>query len=193
HAGAADEKRERMAPPTDRGPCAADEAAYQRVAPSRKAAIIRQRLGESHADPRAQRRGHAHDKRIPRVSRGDRRGEYGSERRYRSVHQAGETGLHDLEYEQSAPSLLLVLSNFWTQFLGSELLRPIFVRALLLCQVVEELSNARILRAARGSFIEPAGLLFNRAGPLLPPVQSQGTGTPHRFAMHESFDVLTAD
>src|SRR5216683_3931388 len=62
-----DQERQGMADPTESGHGAADQSAGPRVATPRQAAVVRQRLRETHAYPCTERCGQSDKKRIPRV------------------------------------------------------------------------------------------------------------------------------
>ena len=76
-----------------------------------EAAVVRQRLGKTHAYARPKRRGEADSKGVPGVLRGKRSREDGRERRNRTVHQSGEPRLHDLQDEEPSFRLVFFLAD----------------------------------------------------------------------------------
>src|SRR5580704_8781528 len=63
-----DQERQGMADPTESCHGAADQSAGPRVATPREGAVVRQCLGETHANPCTERCGQSDKKRIPGVS-----------------------------------------------------------------------------------------------------------------------------
>ena len=64
-------------------------------------------------------------------------------------------------------------------------MRPFFLR-----QVVQQLSNPRVLGSRRGAFVEAACLDFNRAGLLAHDVEAKRPHEPDGLALHKAFHVL---
>ena len=88
-----------MQHPADEGRGAGDDPAPDRVSAPGQLAGVGQRLGEAHADPRADRRGHADQEGGVRPLRGVGAGEDRRQRRHRAVHQPDERRLDHLEEE----------------------------------------------------------------------------------------------
>ena len=76
------------------------------------------------------------------------RGEDRGQRRDRAIHEAGQTGLHDLEHEQAAAGGVLVALGLGRQLLRLQLAGAMLVGALRLGQVVEQLADMDILERA---------------------------------------------
>ena len=68
--------------------------------PPGQSSIIRERLGETHADAGAEAGGKADSERVNAAVGRERRGKQRRERRDRSIHQTGQPRLDDLQDEQ---------------------------------------------------------------------------------------------
>src|SRR5216684_965035 len=114
-------------------------------------------------DARSRGGGKSHEKCIPAILRSEGCRKYGSQRRNRSVHQSGQTGLHNLENKKPALRSLLVRLYVSRQFLFVQFLRTLFVLALFVNEIVEQLPDAGVLRTRPGLLVEPASLYFQGA------------------------------
>jgi hypothetical protein len=143
-----DQERQRMADPTESCHGAAGQSADPRVATPCEAAVVRQCLGETHADSCTQRRGQSDKKRIPGVPSCKSCREHWGQRRHRTIHESGKTRLYDLQNKESSPGLIFIFVDLWAQLFLDQLLRPVLVRGLFLSQVIEQLADTGILSLA---------------------------------------------
>ncbi len=148
-----DEIRQGVAKPAEHGHQPANESARPRMAASGQAAVVGQRLGESHADARAHGGGQSDEKGGRAAVRGERGGEQRRERGDGAVHEPGESGLDDLQDEQPLGAGLFVLA----QFGRGDLLGGDGVVAFLFGEVAEELADAGVGGAAAGGLVKAAG------------------------------------
>ena len=74
-----------------------------------------------------------------------------------------------------------------------QLFGPIFMRTLLLSQIVEQLPQTRVLRPSGGLFVEAACFRLHRADLLPDDFEPQRLYQPDRLPVHETSDVVTAD
>jgi cytochrome b561 len=88
---------------------------------------VGQRFGERHADAGADRCGEVDHESLPVMVGREGGREPRCERRYRSVHQAGETGLDVLQHEGPVPGLVLGLARFRIQYLVGQFLCVAFM------------------------------------------------------------------
>jgi hypothetical protein len=72
-------------------------------------------------------------------------------------------------------------------------LGPPLMRALRLCEIVEELSHARVLRPHARALVELPALDFHRARLLPHGIESQWPHEPRRSPMHEVAHVLASN
>ena len=159
------------------------------MAASGQAAVVGQRLGESHADARADARGKADEKSLRTAVCGKRGGEERRERRNRAVHQTGESGLDDLQEKKSFRLRFFVLA----QFCVSDFFGGVRVVAFFLGKVAEQLADSRVRRPSRGDFIKPQRLDFHRLGGFLNSLQAERTHKPDGFAIYKTAHVLPPD
>src|SRR5262244_3243267 len=103
-----DEEREGVSQAANRGHEPTDQTAYPGMAAARKAAIIREGLGKSHADAGTNGRGQSHEECSVSIPTGKGSGEYWSKSGDGAIHQAGEAGLHNLEHEKATVGFLLL-------------------------------------------------------------------------------------
>src|SRR5260221_13858562 len=105
-----------------------------------QAAVVRQGLGESHADARAERGSQSHGECSMRTAgggaRGKSSGEHGSQRGNGAVHQSGESWLYDLQNKKAAVGVIFLRARGFTQ--RSQFAGPVFVIALFLRQIVQQ-------------------------------------------------------
>jgi hypothetical protein len=74
-----------------------------------------------------------------------------------------------------------------------QLVSPIFMRTLLLSQIVEQLPQAGVFRPAGSLFVEAACFRLHRADLLPDDFEPQRLYQPDRLPVHETSDVVTAD
>src|SRR5262245_58059263 len=67
------------------------------------------------------------------------------------------------------------------------------MRALFLCQVIEELANARVGGSCRRSFVEATRLHLDGARLLAHGFEAERPYQPHRLSLDEALHVLAAD
>src|SRR5258708_2842737 len=128
-----------------------------------QAAVVGKCLGESHADARTRRCGKSNEECVPTIMGGEGSGEDRSECGDRAIHQSGETWLHNLEDKQAPLRTLFIFLDAGRQLFFVEFLSAFFVFAFFVDQIVEQLSDAGVLRAAGGLFVEAAGVSPPRA------------------------------
>ena len=68
---------------------------------------------------------------------GDGGGEDRGQRGDRAIHQAGQSGLHDLQDEEAAIGFLLGVARAGVEFVAAQFFGAIFVRAFFLGEIVE--------------------------------------------------------
>src|SRR5690348_5430264 len=102
-----------------------------------EAAVVRERLRESHADSGSERGSQSHQKSGMRGMRGKSSGKNGSERGDRSVHQTGQSRLYHLEEEKLFLRFFLTSPRTFFQRRLGQLLGLVLVRAFLLRQIVQ--------------------------------------------------------
>ena len=101
--------------------------------------------------------------------------------------------MNDLQDEQPPARSTLVLSDVRPEVLVPQFLRPVFVCALFLRQVVEQLANVRIFGSRGRAFVEAACLDLDGAGLLAHGVKTERPHEPHGSALHETLHVLPAN
>ena len=142
------QERQRMADAAKRRHQAANQAAHPRMAAAGEAAIVGERFGESHADARAHRSRHAHQKRVPRFMGGEAAAKTGASVETEPSIRPARPGCTIC----STNSRRLAASSFMRtsapSFVFFQLLGAVFVRALFLRQVVEQLADVRVLARA---------------------------------------------
>src|SRR5580700_3655687 len=141
-------------------------SSYPGMTATGKAAIVRECLGKSHADTRTDRGSDPYQKRVPAFVSGESCGEYWRECRNRSIHQTGQTRLHDLQDEQAPASLLFIRLNFRSQFFLPQRLRTTLMTPFFLGEIVEQLTDTGILTASGGFLIKAPGFNLHGAGGL---------------------------
>ena len=124
---------------------------------------------------------------------GDGGGEHRGQRGDGAVHQAGQTGLHDLQDEEAAVGFVLGVARAVVEFVAAQFFRAIFVRALFLRQVVEQLPYAGVAGARGGLSIEIVRLQFHGGGLAAHHLERQRAHQPNRLAVDETLHVLAAD
>src|SRR5579863_668987 len=158
-----------------------------------EAAVIGERLGKSHADASAERGCHADQKSVPGIAGGECGSEDRCERRDGAIHQTGQAGLHNLQNEKPAARPFFILRNIGAQFFFFQLLGAVFVSALFLGQVVEQLADAGILSSSRSLLVEPASFYLDGAGFVAHDVKAERPSQPDRLSLYEAFHVMAAD
>ena len=121
---------------------------------------------------------------------GQRRGKNRRQGGDGSVHQPGEPGLHNLQNEEASLSDFLIGLHVRGEFLFVEFLGAHFVSALFIRQVIQQLPNARILRARRGFLIESPGLDFHRRCLFTHRLNAQRSHQPQCRTLHKPPHVL---
>src|SRR5262249_31827037 len=142
----ANEKRNGVAYASERRHGAAYQAPDPGMTSPSQAAIVGEGFGKAHADASANGSGETDDKGIPTIAGGERRGEDGRERRDRAVHQAGKAGLNNLQNKQAAVGFLFFGLDAGGELFFFERIGTLFVAALLVGQIVQQLPNAGVLR-----------------------------------------------
>ena len=118
-----------MAEAAERRHHPANAAAQQgRTAPCERA-VVGKRLGETHADASADRRGEADEKSRPIGLGRESRREQRRQRRDRTIHQAGEAGLHILQHEHAVAGFVLLLDGGLGERGGADTFGDPFVTA----------------------------------------------------------------
>jgi len=130
---------------------------------------------------------------IPTIAGCERSGEDGRERRDRAVHQAGKAQLNNLQNKQTAVGFLFFGLDAGGELFFFELIGTLFVAALLVGQVVQELPNAGVLRTPSSLLVETARLKFDGAGLPSNGIQPERAHQPDGLALNESAHVLAAD
>ena len=110
----------------------ADHSANPGVTAPGERAIIAKSFGETHADAGAYRSCQADRKCIMCTMGGEGGCKQRGERGNRTVHQAGEPGLHHLEHEESAAGFILPFAHLGRQHSPLQLIGLLRMRALLL-------------------------------------------------------------
>src|SRR5580692_8837520 len=187
------QKRQRVPNAPKSSHRATDQPSNPGMPAPRQTAVIRKRFSKSHADSRAGGRGEAHEECVIGTARRKSRRKNWRQRRYGTIHQPRQAGLHNLQHEE--PPLRFLFIGFYigrklflVQFLGS-----LFVFALFIDEIVKQLPDAGILRALRRLFIEAARLHFHGAGFLAHRLDTQRTNQPKRGTLHKSAHVLPPD
>ena len=80
------------------------------------------------------------------------------QRRYRAVHQPGQSRLHILQHEHAAPRFVFGFAHVGLQDLAGQPHREIFVALLFLGEIAEQAADADILGPLGGLGVEALGL-----------------------------------
>src|SRR5258707_6741450 len=134
-----------------------------------EAAVVRECFREPHADAGAKRGSQSHGKSCMSAAggtRGKSGGEYGGQRGDGAVHQSGKAWLHDLQYEETAISVVFLRARSFIELAAAQLSGAVLMLALFLRQIIEQLPYARVLHAVHGFFVKTAGC---RIPPFSPP------------------------
>src|ERR1700674_471461 len=158
-----------------------------------EASIVRQRLGESHADARADGSCHANQERVPTFVRRECGSEDRRQRGHGAIHQTDKARLYDLQNEKLAARPLFVLLNIRAQLFFFQLLSAVFVGALLLGQVIEQLADAGVPGSSCGFLVEPAGFDFDGTSFLAHEVEAKRSRQPDRRSLDKTFYVVAAN
>src|SRR5205823_2992270 len=106
---------------------------------------------------------------------------------------AGQSRLDNLEDEESAVGFILGVDGAGTQLVLDQFFCAVFVRALLLCQIIEQLADAGVGGAGGGFAVEITGLQLHGGGLATDDIERQRAEEPDGLAVDEAFDVLAAD
>ncbi len=87
----------------------------------------------------------------------------------------------------------LLLTDILGQILAFQFFGLRNVRLFFLSEVVEQLTDAGVLRAGGGFLVEAAGFQFHYADLLANPFQVDGLKHPQRFALDKSANFLAPD
>ena len=120
-------------------------------------------------------------------------GEQRRQRRHRSVHQSGETGLHILQDEHAPARLVLLRAHVGAEELVGQPRRYVFVTLLRLREIPEQPADPDILTLFRRLDIEALGFELHRRGFLADGVERQVLGQPYWTTAQKSFDVVSAN
>src|SRR5438309_113834 len=168
----------------------ADHAAYPGMSAAGEAAIVGERFCESHADARANGGRESDYEGGMSVLRSECRSENRRQRRNRSIHEAGQTGLNNLQDEQLAIGLLLLRYCVFRKLVLFQFLGAILMRALFLGQIIEQLPNAGVLHASCRALIKTPGLRLHGGSFVADLLQAERVNQPDGTAVNKSFYVL---
>ncbi len=182
-----------MAKTAQRRHGAGDEAAQPGRATPADGAVVRERLRERHADPRADRGGKADQERRPIVMGGESRGEERRQRRDRAVHQPGETGLDILQNEIALLPCVFLLALGGVQIFVLDVGRDGFVALFDLGEIGEQCPDGRVLRLRRGLDVEIVGFGFAEIDFRADLRERQIADEPDRPPLHETADIGPPD
>src|SRR5208337_5018670 len=121
------------------------------------------------------------------------RREDGRQRRDRTVHQARQPRLHDLQDEEPPLGLVLFLPDLRLELSFLQLGSALDVGSLFRRQIVQQLAYAGVLCACRGLLIEAPRLHFHGADLAADLLQAKRRVQPDRLALYKSAHVLAAD
>src|SRR5208283_899923 len=103
----------------------------------RQAAVIRKGLSEAHAEASPKGSRQANEECVPAAVCSQRSSEHWGKRRDGAIHETRQSWLHDLKHEKPPIRFILTEFDIGTQVFLLQLLGSIFVRALLLRQVIK--------------------------------------------------------
>jgi len=110
------------------------QAAYRAAQPWCSAAgqrtIVRERLRETHRNAGTDGGRHPDEERFPRAVRSEGRREQRGKRRNRTIHKAGEAGLHVLQHEHASRGFILLLAGTCREDCLAELVREVLMPRL---------------------------------------------------------------
>ena len=156
-------------------------------------AVVREGFREAHADAGADRGGHADEKCIEGVARGEGRREDRGERRDRSVDEPRETGLDDLEHEQTPRRRLLLVPDVGRGDRLAETGREALMLLLDFREIAQEFADFDIARLAGGLLVKMRCLELHRLGHPAHGVDPDRVEEPDRIAAQEAPHVLPGD
>src|SRR5579871_6319474 len=185
--------RQRVAEPARCRHQPADDAANPRMAAPGQRPVVGERLGKPHRDAGADRRGESYDECIVAVVRGKGGGEQGRQCRHGPVHQARESGLHDLKHEQPSFRRSFRFARCWGQILLLQRLGPRVMLPLGRGKVAEQRADGGVADTFDRAFVETARLELHDLRLLAHSIEPERTVEPHRLARDEAFHVLATN
>src|SRR5262249_22200656 len=104
-----------------------------------------------------------------------------------------QSGLHDLQNELPAPGLVLAVARVGAESVAADLVGAIFVLALFLREIVEQLASTGVGGARGGALVESTRLELHAGGLLAHSLDRQRPYEPHRLTRDEAFHVVSPD
>ena len=116
-----------------------------RTSASTEHTVVGKGFRKAHANTGTNGSGHAYKEGIPTVPRGKGRGEDGSQRRDRSIHEPRQTRLNNLKNKHPPVGLILCLPRPGLFQFPVELAREVFMGLLSNSQFIEQLRTERFV------------------------------------------------
>ena len=142
--------------------------------------------------PGADRGGEPDHKRVPRIVGRESRGEHRRERRHRTVHQADQAGLDDLQDKPPALVLGFVAPGGVGQHSLLEAGGELVVLVLVLGEIAEQLADRRVGRAGQGLTVEARRGALHVVSVLARRFEAERLHLPNRLLRNIAADVLAA-
>src|SRR5579863_1338898 len=186
----ADKKRQCVPQASERRHGSCDNSPEQRLAAAGERAVVGKRFGKRHGDSGTERSGEAHEKSVPGFVGRERRRKNRRQSRDRTIHQAREPGLHDLQHEQALLRCVFFLASarcglfFFDGFGGGVML------ALDFREVAQKFASGSIGNLLQSALVKAFCFQFHDLGLLAHLVDTERADEPFRAALDETFYVL---
>ncbi len=124
---------------------------------------------------------------------GEGRGKERSERGDRAIHQAGQTGLDELQHEEPPVRVFFIGLGFFSEVFFFECARRAGMFSFFIGEKVQQFAHGHVGGAAGGAHVKAAGFHFHDFGLAARDFHAEWTHHPHRAALQEAAHVLAAD